>query len=90
MQGLSIASWALASLIIVLRMQVHYSTARRPEKVLNVAPFRIAIWDRNIIVSSISLATWLASLGLNIRSAFRTPAFFTQHLTSSQYSSNDG
>ncbi len=43
-------------------------------KVLNMARFRIAIWDRNIIVSSIALFTWLAGLGLNIRSAFRTPA----------------
>jgi hypothetical protein len=28
-QGLSITSWAFASLIIVLRMQVHYNTAYR-------------------------------------------------------------
>jgi hypothetical protein len=59
--GLSIASWALASLIIVLRI--------------------IAIWDRNIIVSSISLATWLASLGLNIRTLTMVRAV-------SQYQSN--
>ncbi|KAI9456849.1 hypothetical protein BJY52DRAFT_536330 [Lactarius psammicola] len=45
--ALSYASWAFASLIIVLRV--------------------IAIWDHNIIVSSIALSMWLAGLGLNIR-----------------------
>ncbi|KAI9456852.1 hypothetical protein BJY52DRAFT_536213 [Lactarius psammicola] len=45
--ALSYASWAFASLIIVLRV--------------------IAIWDRNVVVSSIALSTWLAGLGLNIR-----------------------
>ncbi|KAI9456847.1 hypothetical protein BJY52DRAFT_535964 [Lactarius psammicola] len=45
--ALSYASWAFASLIIVLRV--------------------IAIWDRNIIVSSIALSMWLAGLGINIR-----------------------
>ncbi|KAH9016125.1 hypothetical protein EDB85DRAFT_2295349, partial [Lactarius pseudohatsudake] len=64
---LSYISWGFASLIIVLRVQVIYSTAGDP-KVLNVARFRIAIWGRNIVVSSIALTMWLAGLGVHIRS----------------------
>ncbi|KAH8991249.1 hypothetical protein EDB92DRAFT_1861714 [Lactarius akahatsu] len=52
---LSYISWGFASLIIVLRA-------------LNVARFRIAIWGRNIVVSSIALVMWLAGLGVHIRS----------------------
>ncbi|KAH9173727.1 hypothetical protein EDB89DRAFT_2228581 [Lactarius sanguifluus] len=65
--ALSYISWGFASLIIVLRVQVIYSTAGDP-KVLNVARFRIAIWGRNIVVSSIALSMWLAGLGVHIRS----------------------
>ncbi|KAI9456853.1 hypothetical protein BJY52DRAFT_1224092 [Lactarius psammicola] len=42
-----------------------------------VFPARIAIWDRNVAMSSIALSTWLAGLGLNIRSAFHTPTLHT-------------
>jgi len=45
--ALPYASWAFASLIIVLRV--------------------IAIWNRNILVSLISVGIWLGGLGLNIR-----------------------
>jgi len=46
--ALPFASWAFASLIIVLRV--------------------IAIWDFNVIVSSIAVAVWLGGLALHIRS----------------------
>ena len=53
-----------------------FSVQQRP-KVLNVARFRTAIWDRNVIVSSIALFTWLAGLAFNIRSAFRASTLQT-------------
>ncbi|SRR6266702_1490881 len=46
-------------------------------KMLNVTPFSIAIWDRNVIVSSIALSMWLVALGVSIRSMFRTPTLQT-------------
>jgi hypothetical protein len=41
--------------------------------------FRIAIWNRNIVVSFIAVGAWLASVALNIRGTSRTP---TDHLFS--------
>ncbi|KAI9456848.1 hypothetical protein BJY52DRAFT_1417004 [Lactarius psammicola] len=61
--ALAYACWAFASLIIVLRVQV-LTVQHGDTKVLNVARFRIAIWNRNTIVSAIVLSMWLAGLGI--------------------------
>src|SRR6266850_5729186 len=39
--------------------------------------FRIAIWNRNIVVSLIAIGAWLASVALNIRSTSRIPHLFS-------------
>ena len=49
---------------------VHHGNSKVAESVLS---FRIAIWNRNVIVSTIAVSSLLAGLGLNIRCAsFRT------------------
>ena len=42
--------------------------------------FRIAIWNRNIFVSSIAVGAWLGVLALNIRSRSCIPSRFPYHL----------
>jgi hypothetical protein len=37
-----------------------------------VSCFRIAIWNRNVMVSLVSIGVWLCGLALHIRSTFRT------------------
>ena len=44
--------------------------------------FRIAIWNRNIVVSSIAVGTWSVSVALNIRGTSCIPTCFHHHLIS--------
>jgi hypothetical protein len=44
--------------------------------------FRIAIWNRNIVVSLIAVSAWLASVALNIRSTSRITTCSHYHLIS--------
>ena len=44
--------------------------------------FRIAIWNRNIVVSLIAVGAWLASVALNIRGTSHIPTCSHYHLIS--------
>jgi hypothetical protein len=37
-------------------------------------PFRIAIWNRKIFISSLVVGAWLAGIALNLYSRFRAPS----------------
>jgi hypothetical protein len=51
--------------------------------------FRIAIWNRNTIVSLISVGVWSGGLALQIRSARRIPDWFHHHLMSPPFAFED-
>ena len=42
-------------------------------------PFRIAIWNRKIFVSSLVVGAWLAGIALNLYSRFRAPQLCAPH-----------
>ena len=51
--------------------------------------FRIAIWNRNTIVSLISAGVWSGGLTLQIRSTLRIPDCFHHHLMSPAFAYED-
>ena len=78
---------AFASLIILLRVQVISLTLVTQWLIVLTArdyflSFRIAIWNRNVVVSFIAIGAWLASVALNIRSTSCIPTCSHCHLTS--------
>ena len=53
-----------SSLLIILRMYVHFDKYDNPPKLTRPWTFyRIAIWHKNKIVSAISMALWIANIG---------------------------
>jgi hypothetical protein len=74
-QVLVYASWVFASLLITLRVQVITETLGI--WLFSPCPFffRIAIWNRNIFMSSLLIGTWLADVGLYIYRKLRIPQF---------------
>ena len=65
------ASWAFASLLITLRVQVITGILAIWLFLIMTFLFRIAIWNRNIFVTSILMGTWLADLAVYIYSKSR-------------------
>ena len=74
-QAMGYSSWAFASFIIILRVQVISSIQPRNNSFYWLCLYfnlRIAIWKRNIIVSVIAIGVWLGGLALNIRRTSHT------------------
>ncbi|KAI0248159.1 hypothetical protein BJV78DRAFT_842058 [Lactifluus subvellereus] len=70
---LTYASWAFASLTIVLRVQVIPATLTiLPSSSCHFSS-RIAIWNRQRIVSFLSVGIWLAGVGTLLHSTFCIP-----------------
>jgi hypothetical protein len=63
------ASWAFASLIIVIRTQVILWNLPLDDSQFSFI-FRIAIWNRDVIVSLIAVGVWLCGVALNTWGTF--------------------